>query len=191
MKAMLAALLLLSISINDISAMQQASSIEDKCKNSDVIIKCAVLSIQSLPVPKSSNVEPEGPSSEPNFKLQDSRFLGPNAVALVRVDEVLKGDEKLKGKEIYVPFGYVKTVSPSELTKSEKYVLFLESMGHNFYHPLDPFSMHRISKDNKFVGLSGLDWEGDFDPAIVIGEITNLDGFLRRVEKAVMSLPEK
>ena len=54
-------------------------------------------------------------------------------------------------------------------------------MGRNYFHPLGPFCMHRVQKG--LVGLSGFDWEGDFDPENKNGETSPLEEFVRRIKE--------
>lgn len=126
-----------------------------KCDKSDAIVRGVVVDIVTV----AKDIKDSRGSDQ---KILEGEWTGPSSVAIVRVVSVLKGDIKSMDTIIFVPCGYGFDESPCELTKSKDYILFLKSMGHNYYHPVNPFSMHRVQKD--MVGMGGFDWEGDFDP---------------------------
>lgn len=165
-----------------IFAFAAGMGFEDKCKNSELIIQCKVLDIISL--------SPGGLQLGKGNELKSNKnYAGPNSVALVHVQQIFKGNRKLLNTVIFIPCGYKFDESPCELSKSIKYVLFLEMMGRNFYHPLDPYCMHRISMDK--VGLSGFDWEGDFDPKSKNGRNMPISEFIEKIARSSVSGKKK
>ena len=146
-----------------------------KCEQSDAIVRGVVVDI----VVVAKDIKDSRGSDQ---KILEGEWTGPGSVAIVRVVSVLKGDIKSIGTIILVPCGYSFDESPCELTKSKDYILFLESMGHNYYHPIHPFGMHRVQKD--MVGMSGFDWEGDFDPKAQNGKAITLEEFTKRIVDA-------
>ena len=110
-------------------------------------------------------------------------WAGPSAVAVVRVISAIKGEPRDIGSIILVPCGYDFDESPCELTKTKEYILFLESMGRNYFHPLGPFCMHRVH--GGIVGMSGFDWDGDFDPKNTNRETSPVEDFIRRIKDAI------
>src|SRR5690606_8876523 len=143
--------------VNEVSAFTSGMTLERKSVESGLIIQGKVVSVIDLSVQGVVLETKESMKSE----VLSKEFSGPTAVALVYVEKVVKGDLKFLGTVVYVPCGYSFDESPSELTKSVRYVLFLEAMGRNFFHPLGPYCIHRIFEEK--VGLSGFDWKGDFD----------------------------
>lgn len=147
----------------------------EKCKRSDAIIRGVVVDIVTVAgTTKNSRGQEES--------ILEEEWSGPRSVAIVRIVSVLKGDAKSLNTIMFIPCGYDFDESPCELTKSKDYILFLESMGHGYFHPLDPFSMHRVQKDQ--VGMSGFDWEGDFDPKEQNGKSIAIEEFTKRVADA-------
>lgn len=150
---------------------------DEKCKKADAIVRGVVIDV----VPLTKQVEDSGGfTSEKN---SDEDFTGPHAVALVRVTEILKGEATDLAGVIFVPCGYDFDESPAELTKTKEYALFLEKMGHNYFHPLDPFSMHRVQMGR--VGNSGFDTASDFDAGKKAVESMTCEEFAKRVRRAL------
>ena len=155
----------------DLLAITPSLSMEDKCQKSNLIIQGSVLRIIDLSYADDKSND---------LKLNQD-YAGPNSVALVRVQKVVKGDKKYMGTVIFVPCGYNFDASPSELSNSIKYVLFLKEMGHNYYHPTGSYCMHRILKDR--IGLSGFDWEGEFSSKSKNAKTSLLNQFIQNLEK--------
>lgn len=147
-----------------------------KCNQSDVILRGVVTDIVTV----ANDVKDSRGSDQ---KVLEGDWTGPSSVAVIRVVSILKGDTKKLNTIIFVPCGYSFDESPCELTKSKDYILFLESMGHNYYHPLESFSMHRVQKER--VGMSGFDWEGEFEPNAQNAEVISLEEFTKRVMEAI------
>ena len=145
-----------------------------KCKKSDAIVRGVVIDMVKV----ARNVEDSRGGDE---KILEGEWSGPESVAVIRVISVIKGDAKKVNTIIFVPCGYNFDESPCELTKSKEYILFLESMGRNYFHPLDPFCMHRVQKEK--VGMSGFDWGGDFDPENKDAKAIKLEEFIARIKK--------
>ena len=146
-----------------------------KCKRSDAIVRGVVIDIVTV----AGVVESSGGGEE---AILEEDWAGPTSLAVIRVVSVIKGDSKSIGSFVFVPCGYNFDESPCELTESKDYILFLESMGRNYFHPLGPFCMHRVQKE--VVGMSGFDWGGDFDPENKSRETVSLDEFVRRIKTA-------
>ena len=148
----------------------------EKCKRSDAVIRGVVVDIVTV----AGQVKNSSGSDE---DILEGDWTGPKSLAVIRVVSVMKGNSKKINTVIFVPCGYSFDESPCELTKSKDYILFLESMGHNYYHPLGPFCMHRVQKE--MVGMSGFDWEGDFDPKNKNAKTIALDEFTKRVKEGL------
>lgn len=188
MRYLLSIILFLLYCTPYVIAIAPRMTLENKCFESDIIIRCSVISIRELPSQKNKEKKPSHIESAVS-KQAEKGPIGPKSVAMVLIEEVVKGDPNFKGKYIYIPCGYESNISPSELTKSKKYVLFLKRMGHNFYYPVHHTSIHRISENNELLGLSGVDWEGDFEThlvngeKVILGESVQLDKFLEEVRE--------
>lgn len=125
-------------------------SLEEKVSQADVIAKVTVHKI--------TRVMPEKPNKAVDPKAKGTYF-GPLCIAEVEIDELWKHSGKkatfssIEGKlvslpkTILVPCEYQFEESPSSLTEGKSYVVFLEAMGANIYHPLDQASTHRIKED--------------------------------------------
>jgi hypothetical protein len=91
-------------------------------------------------------------------------YLGPTSIAAAKITSVWKmpsnerrfmsdesGEEKNRlpalPETIMIPCEYDYEAQPSNLTAGRTYIVFLQSMGRNFYHPLDPASTHVIQAD--------------------------------------------
>lgn len=146
---------------------------EDKCIGSDAIIRGEVVELIQLPKGVES---PKGSTPE---KVTDAGFSGPHSVAVVRVTDVVKTNIGDLQKIIFIPCGYDFDESPAELTKAKDYILFLRSMGENYFHPMDYCSTHRVQKEN--VGLSGLDTDADFIEEVLEEESVKREEFVRRI----------
>lgn len=181
MKKLIYILIVTNFSLLELLAFAPSMSLEDKCKKSDIIIKGAVMKIVELSVPD-DKVKRTNPNKPEPYST------GPNSVAIVYIETVLKGDRKLQGSLIFVPCDYGVDVSPCELSESIKYVLFLESMGRNYYHPLGPYCMHRIHGAK--IGLSGFDWMGDFDNKSANGKNAMLSEFVRKIN-SILKIQKK
>ena len=138
-----------------LSAFVAPVSLGEKCSRADGIVRGVVVDI--VPVTRPTE-DSSGLGAE---KTTDREFTGPNAIAVVRVVEVLKGSPTVIRGTILVPCGYDFDESPSELTETKDYLLFLRSMGHGYFHPLDPFSTHRIQLGR--ISQSGIDSDADFE----------------------------
>lgn len=125
-------------------------SLKEKVTRADVIAKVTVRKVTRL--------MPDKPNVAVDPKLEGSYF-GPLCIAEVKIDELWKNSGKktvfssIEGKlvslpkTILVPCEYQFQESPSSLTEGKSYVVFLEAMGANLYHPLDQASTHRIKED--------------------------------------------
>ena len=153
-------------------AVTGSMSLEDKCEKSDLIVQGLVLEIIDLY---------DFTDKSKKTRFTDRKFGGPYSLALVRVKNVLKGEQTLKDKVIYIPCEYNFDESPCELTKSVEYILFMDGMDRNFYQPLDSFCIHRIL-DNK-IGLSGFDWAGEFTSESNNAKTLLLSQFIQNVKK--------
>lgn len=176
MKKLLITILAAAAMLTPCHSMVAPIEFEEKCNRSDAIIRGVVLNIVTVAQKTKSSSGHEG-------SLLEGGFTGPSSVAVIRVVKVLKGDSEKVGPIIFVPCGYSFDESPCELTQSKDYILFLKSMGHNYFHPLGPFCMHRVQKE--VVGMSGFDWEGDFNLKSKNREIASIEEFLKLIKKAV------
>jgi len=156
-------------------------SFDDKCQKSDMIVQGEVVNV--------TNLFPNGSRPNEGGDKDNEKYFGPKSVAVFRVQKVIKGDSKYLNRLILIPCQYDSDISPSELTKSKNYVLFLEQMGRGYFHPLAPSCTHRVL--NNRVGLSGLDWDGDFDSEIINGENISLPEFIEDITKSVKSKNKK
>ena len=143
------------LGVAQVSAFFIPLSFDQKCYDSDLIVHGAVIDIVSVTVPEEKAKKIEG-------LIVKEPYGGPNSVALVQVKRVVKGGARLLNRVVLVPCGYDFNESPSELTKGKEYVLFLEKMGHGFFHPLDPQCTHRVIKEQ--VAISGFDHDIPLDP---------------------------
>ena len=116
-------------------------TMKEKSQSADLVVVGKVVSVTRL---------------MPDEPMEGETYFGPNSVAVVEVSEAWKRREKngvrfgvsLKNaipKLIMVPCDYSFHESPSELTENRKYVMFLRELGRNYFHPLDPASMHVVS----------------------------------------------
>ena len=116
-------------------------TMKEKSQSADLVVVGKVISVTRL---------------LPDKPMTGDVYFGPSSVAVVEVAEAWKRREKegvrfgesLENaipKLIMVPCDYSFDESPSELTENRKYVMFLHELGRNFFHPLDPASMHVIS----------------------------------------------
>jgi hypothetical protein len=99
-------------------------------------------------------------------------YNGPLCIAEVAIEEVWKhtgrktafspteGNATSLPKTIIVPCQHTYDESPSSLTQGKSYVVFLEAMGANLYHPLDPACTHLIKDDR----VSDFGMNSDPDP---------------------------
>ncbi|MGJ8635155.1 MAG: hypothetical protein ACSHX7_14660 [Luteolibacter sp.] len=165
----------------DLSAFTGSKTLERKTAESSTIIQGKVVGIVRLSVPEISVDSPES-------EILVKKSFGPAAVALVYVEKVIKGNPNFLRTIVYMPCDYNLNESPSEVTESVRYVLFLEALGKNFFHPLDSYSTHRIFEDK--IGLSGFDWKGDFDPDSKNGKNMSLEKFLSDVNDLLKSMHE-
>ena len=151
MAKMLTLLLLVVVCLTDlkVAAFVVPLELKEKCEKADLIVRAVVIDVVRL----------TGDPSEGRITSED--YYGPHSVALVRVVEVLKSGEGRREGVILVPCGHDIDESPGELTKAKDYLLFLKSMGHNYFHPVDAYSTHRISAGR--VALSGLDDDSAFE----------------------------
>lgn len=86
----------------------------------------------------------------------DGHYFGPSSVAVVDIEEIWKlpdngtcfvpnqPKEHTLPMQVLVPCDYTYEESPADLTAGRTYVLFLEQMGSNFYHPTDKASTHVV-----------------------------------------------
>lgn len=137
-------------------------SLEQKVTRADVIAKVTVRKI--------TRVMPEKPNKAVDPKVEGTYF-GPLCIAEVEIDDLWKNSGKKTAfwsdegkavslpKTILVPCEYRFEESPSSLTEGKSYVVFLEAMGANLYHPLDPACTYRVKDDR--VSDSGIDSEPD------------------------------
>ncbi|MGJ8655005.1 MAG: hypothetical protein ACSHX6_01035 [Akkermansiaceae bacterium] len=149
-------------------AMTGSLAFKDKCEKSDAIVRGVVVDIIDL--------TPIGKASGGSGKA----FSGPHSVALVRVEGVFKGESVKEGGIIFIPCGYSFDESPCELTKSREYFLFLGSMGRNYYHPLGSYCMHLVRGGK--VGMSGFDWEGEFESKSENARTVGVDEFVGKIK---------
>lgn len=176
MKTILQTIIITGLCLTDSFALVEAMTLKDKSSKSDVIVRGVVVDVVTV----AKQVKDSNRGDE---NILGGAWSGPSSVAIIRVVSLIKGDSKNMNTIIFVPCGYNFDESPSELTKSKDYILFLRSMGHNYYHPLGPFCMHRVKKGA--VGMSGFDWEGDFDPKNKNGKSIALEDFTQRINKAL------
>jgi hypothetical protein len=175
MKTFIQAIVALAIMSTPCHSFVAPIEFAEKCGRSDAILRCVVIHIVTV----AGGVRDSRGSEE---DVLEGEWTGPSSVAVARVVRVIKGDSKKIGSIILIPCGYGMDESPCELTESKDYILFLESMGRNYFHPLGPFCIHRVQQDS--VGMSGFDWEGDFDPDREDRETATLEEFIRRIKKA-------
>ncbi|WP_170156791.1 hypothetical protein [Roseimicrobium gellanilyticum] len=80
-------------------------------------------------------------------------YLGPTSIAVVKISALWKDSGHLTRfitdgsgdkltQAIFVPCDYTFDESPSDLTVGRRYVLFLDALGANMFHPIDPASTH-------------------------------------------------
>lgn len=149
----------------------------EKCASADAIVRGVVIDIVQL---TKHAPDSRGSSIERNV---DKDFAGPHAVAIVKAIEILKGDEEKLNGVFFIPCGFDFDESPAELTQTKEYVFFLRQMGYSYFHPLDPFSMHRMQRGR--VGLSGFDTDSDLEEGAKSGESVSYEEFVDRVRKSL------
>ena len=163
-------------------AFAPSKSLEAKSVQSDVIIRGIVLDIVTV---AGEAVDSRGGTED----VLEGDWTGPSSVAVVRVVSVLKGDSKKIPSVVFVPCGYSFDESPCELTTSKDYIFFLESMGRRYFHPLDPYCMHRVQ--DGLVGMSGFDWDEDFEADERPESTMTLQEFVARIEEAIATVGEQ
>lgn len=124
-------------------------SLDEKVLQADVIAKVTVRKV--------TRIMAEKPNEGVDQKIQ-GLYNGPLCIATVELEEVWKNTGRKTAysptegrtlslpKTIMVPCQYTFDESPSSLTEGKSYVVFLQAMGANLYHPLDPASTHRIKE---------------------------------------------
>jgi hypothetical protein len=171
-------ILVLSGIMSPLPAFVADIGFDARCNGADAIVRGVVVEMVPVTGPVADS---RGHAGE---KITDGGFTGPNAVAIVRVTDLLKGErDRIQGL-IFVPCGYDFDESPAELTKSKEYFLFLRSMGYHYFHPLDAFSMHRVQGGR--VSLSGFDWDEDFKVGADEAKSTPVEGFVEKIRKSVV-----
>lgn len=170
-------LLVSSFLAGTVSGFVEPLPLKEKAATADAIVRGVVVNVIQLAV---STSDSRGASVE---KITDKNFSGPNAVAIVRVTDQLKGDFKPDHGIIFVPCGYDFDESPAELTVAKEYMLFLKSMGHNYYHPTTAYSTHRVQMGR--VSTSGIDTESYFEPQASPEETLPLEEFMKQVKEAL------
>ncbi|MBK1790690.1 hypothetical protein [Persicirhabdus sediminis] len=173
MKTLIQAILATLIMLSPCYAFVVPLKFAEKCERSDAIIRGVVLDIITV----AGEVEDSSGGKE---SILEGAWTGPHSIAVIRVVSVIKDDENQVDSVIFVPCGYSYDESPCELTKSKDYILFLDSMSRNYFHPLGPFCMHRVK--NELVGMSGFDWDGDFDSSNENRETVPLEEFVKRIK---------
>ncbi|MDB2687291.1 hypothetical protein N9Y42_08770 [Mariniblastus sp.] len=117
-------------------------TMKEKSQSADLVVVGKVVSVTRL---------------MPDEPMVGDRYFGPSSVAVVQVSEAWKRrgkdgvtfGESLKNaipQFIMVPCDYSFSESPSKLTENREYVMFLKELGRNYFHPLDPASMHVVSE---------------------------------------------
>ncbi|RYD48401.1 MAG: hypothetical protein EOP85_03625 [Verrucomicrobiaceae bacterium] len=156
-----------------------ATPFPEKVAKADVIARGVVVKIIQL---TTDITDSRGPSSE---EVTDKGFSGPNAIALFRVTETLKGKLEPNQSVVFVPCGYSFDESPSELTDTKEYVLFLKDLTRNYYHPTTSYSIHRV-QDGR-VCISGFDWDENFKPENIEKETEPVGKFIQKIKAAMVA----
>jgi len=105
-------------------------TLENRYKKADLIVKVSIVKVITI-----EDGSPED-------------FRVPATVAQAKVVEVYKRCKDVLDTIIYIPGGYSFDPFPPEVTKGNKYLLFLESMKVNYYRPVDRPAVYIISGQN-------------------------------------------
>lgn len=136
-----------ALAITTVSFMCEAAffplSLEEKSASADLVVVAEVVSVNRLATREALVAD-----------VKQGMYLGPTSIAVVKISAVWKDSGHLTRfiagnsgagvltQTIFVPCGYTFDESPSDLTVGQRYVMFLDALGANMFHPLDPASTH-------------------------------------------------